>query len=204
VNFKYQKTDHTRQHPIIGWVGRIEENKNWRGFLAIGQRLIKSNPSIKLWMFIDNNLTSPEQGVQFKKLVNKYRIKKHLTIHNNIPNSQMSLYYSNIADSGGFLCSTSKVEGFGYAIVEAMSCKCPVLTTDSDGIKSFVFHNNTGKIYSQGNVDLALQEANSLLNNQILREKICNNALQYVQSQLSPEKYAKNFIEMLRELGLSV
>lgn len=202
-NFKYHKTNQLAQKPIVGWIGRIEENKNWREFLEIGKSLIKSKPALKIWLFIDNNLTSPQQGSQFKKLIHKYRLKNHLTIRNNIPHAQMQHYLSSIADSGGFLCSTSKVEGFGYAIVEAMCCKCPVLTTDSDGIRSFVFHNQTGKVYTQGDINQALQESYSLMNDQVLREGICNNALIFVHSQLTPDKYASNFISMLRELGIT-
>ncbi|WP_376768255.1 glycosyltransferase [Paenibacillus alginolyticus] len=47
---------------------------------------------------------------------------------------------------GGSLYSTSKVEGAPYSILEAMSCRCPVLTSDSDGVSSAVIHNQTGKI----------------------------------------------------------
>lgn len=36
----------------------------------------------------------------------------------NVSNEHMADYFSMIGDSGVFLCSTSKVEGFGYAIVE--------------------------------------------------------------------------------------
>lgn len=200
--FTYKRTSLPNKHPIIGWVGRVEENKNWREFLEIGREMVKINPLIRLWMFIDNNLTTPKQGSEFKQLIDNYQLKGHLKINNNIPYQQMAEYYSMIGDSGGFLCSTSKVEGFGYAIIEGMSCRCPVLTTDSDGIKSFIFHNDTGKIYPHGNVQIAVQEAKSLLFDKSLREKICSNALQYVQTHFTPENYAKNFLSMLRTLGV--
>ncbi|MEC0298328.1 MULTISPECIES: glycosyltransferase [Peribacillus] len=37
------------------------------------------------------------------------------------------------------------VEVAPFALLEAMSCKCPVLTTDSDGEGSPIIHNQTGK-----------------------------------------------------------
>lgn len=56
-------------------------------------------------------------------------------------------YYLIIRDLGGFLCLILKVEGFGYVIVEGMSCCCLIFIIDFDGIKSFIFYNYIGKIY---------------------------------------------------------
>ncbi|WP_394549216.1 glycosyltransferase family 4 protein [Priestia aryabhattai] len=200
--FSYRTVDNIESSPIIGWVGRIEENKNWEGFLELGYEIIKSNPLVKLWMFIDSSLTTPTQNRLFKNMINQYQLNNNIYIHDNIPHHKMPEYYSIIRDSGGFLCSTSKVEGFGYAVVEAMSCRCPVLTTDSDGIRSFVLHNYTGKIYSIEDLKSALEEANSLLTNRALRQQIGLNAQQYIHAHFTPRKYAKNFINMLRDLGI--
>ncbi|PFB01110.1 glycosyl transferase family 1 [Priestia megaterium] len=200
--FSYKKTNREEIYPVIGWVGRIEENKNWKGFLEIGYELVKINPLIKLWMFIDSSLTSANQENQFKNTINEYKLNNNLHIHDNVPHQKMPEYYSIIRDSGGFLCSTSKVEGFGYAIVEAMSCRCPVLTTDSDGIKSFVIHNYTGKIYPHDNIKAATEEAKILLFNNALRQKISLHAQRYIYTYFTPRKYAKSFIKMLRELGV--
>lgn len=46
-----------KDNPIIGWVGRLEKNKNWNDFLLIGAELLKENPNIQLWMFEDNTVT---------------------------------------------------------------------------------------------------------------------------------------------------
>lgn len=54
--FFYRMINKGEKYFIIGWVGRIEENKNWKGFLDIFYNLIKINFYIKLWMFIDSFL----------------------------------------------------------------------------------------------------------------------------------------------------
>ncbi|MFP3415838.1 glycosyltransferase, partial [Bacillus sp. SIMBA_074] len=101
----------------------------------------------------------------------------HLKMYVNQPHNKMAEYFSIIGDSGGFLCSTSKVEGFGYAVLEAMVCRCPVLSTDSDGVRSFIRHNQTGKFFDQGNIDQAELEGNELLSNIPLREDIRRKAV---------------------------
>jgi glycosyltransferase involved in cell wall biosynthesis len=94
------------------------------------------------------------------------------------------------------------VEGAPYSLLEAMSCRCPVLTTDSDGVRSSIIHNQTGKYYTLGNIDNAVREAKELMNNKAIRESIRSNALEHVKTHFSPDLYAQNFINMLKSLGV--
>jgi glycosyltransferase involved in cell wall biosynthesis len=191
-------------HPIISWIGRIEDNKNWREFLRIGYQLINTlDSNIQLYMFEDPTISSPIERGKFKNLIKHLNSEKNLTIYSNIPNSKMADYFSIIGDSGGLLCSTSKVEGAPYALLEAMSCKCPVLTTDSDGVRSSIIHNQTGKYYTLGNVAEAGKEAKELMKNNKLREQIRSNAFEHVKKHFNPDLYCRNFINMLVSLGIN-
>ncbi len=185
---------------IIGWVGRIEENKNWKDFLTIGAELVKNDPSLMLWMFEDNTLGSKSERVAFEQTVEHLGLRQNLTIFANQPHDKMALYFSIIGDSGGFLCSTSKVEGFGYAVLEAMVCRCPVLSTDSDGVRSFIKHNITGNFFEFGNISQAVQEAKELMSNIELREKIRERAIEHIGLHFSPSKYTENFLGMINAL----
>ncbi|UKJ83556.1 glycosyltransferase (plasmid) [Priestia megaterium] len=198
-DFRYQI--HPKEdRPIIGWVGRIEENKNWKDFLSIGAKLIQENASIQLWMFEDNTLSTPAERLAFERKIEELNLKSNLTIHANRPHSEMAKYFSIIGDSGGFLCSTSKVEGFGYAVLEAMICRCPVLSSDSDGVRSFIKHNLTGKFFTLENIDQAVQEGKELLSNIPLREKIRRKAVEHIETYFSPDEYAKNFLNMIQDI----
>lgn len=186
--------------PIVGWVGRLEENKNWKDFLLIGAQLIKENPAIQLWMFIDNTLGEESEKIAFKQKINELNLKENLTIYANQPHSKMADYFSIIGDSGGFLCSTSKVEAFGYAVLEAIVCRCPVLSTDSDGVRNFIKHNETGKFFELGNINQAVQEAKELMSNIQLREEIRRKGVKHIETHFSPDKYAESFLNMIHNL----
>jgi L-malate glycosyltransferase len=190
--------------PIIGWVGRIEENKNWQEFLQIGMRFIRRNPAIKLWMFEDASLSEQEERQKFNTLIKQLGIEKNLVVRSNVKHENMADFYSMIGDSGGFLLSTSKVEGFGYAIAEAISCRCPVLSTDSDGVRTFIIHNKTGKFYKLSHIGQAVKEGNDLMTNIRLRKAIQTNAFNHLQSHCSPEQYVFHFKNMLKRLGFSI
>ncbi|MEO2228316.1 glycosyltransferase [Priestia megaterium] len=189
-----------KSSPIIGWVGRLEDNKNWRDFLSIGAKLIKENSSIRLWMFEDNTLSISSERLAFEQKIRELNLKNHLMIYANQPHSKMAEYFSIIGDSGGFLCSTSKVEGFGYAVLEAMICRCPVLSTDSDGVRSFITHNVTGKFFELGNIDQAVEEGRELLSNTSLREDIRQKSVEHIEAHFTPDKYVENFLNMISDL----
>lgn len=188
-------------HPIIAWVGRIEDNKNWREFLTIGSHLIHYyNPYIRLWMFEDPDLANAQEREQFKREIERLKLEPYLTIYHNVPNDQMQTYFSMIGDSGGFLCLTSKEEGGPYCVLEAMSCRCPVVSSRKDGVASTIIHNETGKLYTLGDIVEALQESISLLSNEQLRESIRTEAQRLVCTEFTLERYAQNFINMIESI----
>ncbi|WP_194270835.1 glycosyltransferase family 4 protein [Fictibacillus phosphorivorans] len=193
--FGYRSITRT-PYPIIGWIGRLELNKNWDEYLMFAMRFIKQKPNAKFWMFIDDTLGNHHEKARFNKLLTRYKLTNSVVVHANIPHKQMADNLSIIGDSGGFLLSTSKVEGFGYAVVEAMSCKCPVLTSDSDGVKAFITHNVTGKFYMNENIGSAVTQGIELIDNLELRNSIIKHALNHL-SLFDLDTYANEFIKIL-------
>lgn len=189
-----------KQYPIIGWIGRIEQNKNWRDFLAIGQRLLVQHPNLYLWIFDDANLYEPAEKADFDVLSRSVPFANRLVRNSGVPHDLMADYYSMIGDSGGFVCSTSVLEGFGYSVAEAMLCRCPVLATDSDGVRRFINHNKTGKFFKHGDINQAVDEARSLMLNQQLRESIRLNGEEYIKNNFTTSLYCRRFRRMVKEL----
>ncbi|WP_136608372.1 glycosyltransferase family 4 protein [Paenibacillus dokdonensis] len=188
------------EHPIIAWLGRMEDNKNWREFLHIGHQLSYYIPDVSLWMFEDPNLSDPHERELFEQMVHNLGLRPRLTLRSNVANVQMQNFFSSIGDSGGLMCSTSKVEGGPLSVLEAMSCRCPVLATNSDGVALFIRHNATGKSYTLGNIAQAVQEALDLMINTERRENIRNNALRLLQTEFNPHLYCLSFISMLNQI----
>ncbi|MDO7906980.1 glycosyltransferase family 4 protein [Paenibacillus sp. JX-17] len=189
-------------HPVIAWLGRFErgDNKNWREFLMLTHHLVHVNPAIQLWMFEDINLSVPEERAAFYDMLQLLNVGANTRVLSNIPHPIMADYFSIIGDSGGFLCLTSKTEGAPYAVIEAMSCRCPVLSTDIDGVRSSLIHNVTGKVYPMGDITSGFYEALELMQNTVLRNALIHNAQVHVRQEFSPEKYCREFIGMLRAL----
>ncbi|MEY8740151.1 glycosyltransferase family 4 protein [Paenibacillus tundrae] len=189
-------------YPVIAWVGRLEHNKNWQEYLHISSEIIRQIPSSRMWMFHDPTLANPEDEVFFKHMLAEKGLEDRIGIFVNVPHSQMPTFYSMTAESGGLMLSTSLLEGFGYAVAEAISCGCPVLSTDSDGVRSFITHNKTGKFYPIGQVNTAVSEAIDLMQNTKLRERIRTQGRQHMSISFSPDRYATSFREMMTALRI--
>ncbi|WP_068773998.1 glycosyltransferase family 4 protein [Paenibacillus sp. FJAT-26967] len=200
-SFRFQG-DTVAPVPIIGWVGRLERNKNWRSLLEIGRLFKTRGRAFEIRMYVDNTLGPEEED--FRSMVRDYELGSSLIVMPNIPHKEMARQYSIIGDSGGVLLSTSRVEGFGYAVLEAMCCRCPVVSTDSDGVRSFIADRVTGRFYPHDDHEEAYRQISGLMENVPLREEIRYRASRHAAQQFSPGLYAEQFTHMLGELGVQV
>ncbi|CAI6044581.1 glycosyltransferase family 4 protein [Cohnella sp. JJ-181] len=189
-------------HPIVGWIGRIEPNKNWRAYLQIGAELARRGHDVHLWMFEDPTLSHPDEEAAFAAEVARLGLAGRIQRHFNVPNLAMSDYLSIIGDSGGFLASTSVTEGFGYAVGEALLCRCPVVAADSDGVRAFIEHSLTGLLYPQQGIAVAADLGEALLLDGGFRERIRSIGRHYVLERFAPGLYVANMLLMLRALGI--
>ncbi|MBW7457161.1 glycosyltransferase family 4 protein [Paenibacillus sepulcri] len=188
--------------PIVGWIGRLEANKNWRLFLSIAAALKMKNPLLQIWMFEDAFIFEPGEREAFNNLVHELHLAPNLVVRSNVPHDHMPLYLSAIGDSGGMVISTSFIEGFGYAVAEAMSCRCPVLSTDSDGVRTFIEHNRTGKFFMSRTVEEGVREAGLMMKNRAHTEQMREQAQQHIRSHFSLARYAADMVNILVALGL--
>lgn len=104
---------------IIVTVGRLEEQKNQKSLIKSFGEVLKIYPNVKLWIL--------GRGSEEEKL--KVLIKK-LNLENNIflLGFKRNIYkYLKQAD---IFVLTSKYEGFGNVLIEAMACGIPVISTD--------------------------------------------------------------------------
>lgn len=111
---------------IIGWIGKLDDHKNWRKFLRIVSQIIVIEKNVEIWLI--GGYTAPQYVVKdFISELNNYNIMDYVKWYPYIEYDKMPQIYRQIALSGGMTISTSQNESFGMTAVEAMACKCPLI-----------------------------------------------------------------------------
>ncbi|WP_181833072.1 glycosyltransferase family 4 protein [Bacillus taeanensis] len=175
--------DYWKNCPIIGWVGRLDSNKNWKLLLRIFKRLKRLYPKVKL--LIVSDLSTSTQLHDFYKKAFNYGLFNDFRVLANLPYEKMPLFYSTVAQSGGVLLSTSYSEGYPYNLIEAQACECPVVCTDIGGSREVVKGGVSGFTFPLINGSKAVSIISMLINNQKLHDKIGKQERDHVCKQNS-------------------
>jgi glycosyltransferase involved in cell wall biosynthesis len=84
--------------------------------------------------------------------------------------------WSYFARAAAFVCS-SRWEGFGNVIIEAMACGVPVVSTDCDyGPREIIRHNESGLLVPVENVDALAEAIGSVVDDQQLASRLAESA----------------------------
>ena len=73
--------------------------------------------------------------------------------------------------------NTSAKEGWGLTVTEANACGTTTVSSNVEGLRDAVIDNETGLLYEYGNINELAQKITLLLKDDLLREKLENNAL---------------------------
>jgi glycosyltransferase involved in cell wall biosynthesis len=152
-------------------------------------------------MFTDPELAWPGETEQMLQLTAELNLTHRITHYYSIPHRRMPDYLSRVADSGGALLITSMTESFAYAAPEAICCRCPVVTTDCDGVRAVITHEVTGLYYPHGDIAGGARQVLRLLTQPALRERLVTSGQRRIRKELSPQRFAGLFVQMLQSLG---
>jgi glycosyltransferase involved in cell wall biosynthesis len=167
--------------PILAWLGRLDELKNWRGFLRLGRRL--SGQPHELWLIgrgVDRMAQEVLEEAQSQQVVERLRWFAGVD-HKFLPN-----LLDAVRDSGGVFVSTSRGESFGMAVAEAMARGCAVAVPDNPPFNELVEHGVTGLRYADERA--ASGAVGRLLQDSSLRDGCGRRARAWVVEQFAPAK----------------
>ncbi len=150
---------------IIGIVAALEPEKNVEEFLKIAQQLLQHQHSNYHFIIIGN-------GSLKTKLESTYKSEK---IHFLGYKEDISAILK-IMDVFLF---TSKLEGFGQVILEAMASKTIVVCNNFDVANEIIQHKQTGYIFNT--IPQAVESIEYIINNTQHKSTIEENAFHYVQ-----------------------
>ncbi|OED30839.1 glycosyltransferase family 4 protein [Methanosphaera sp. WGK6] len=186
-----------RQENQIFFLSVLDKFHKYKGLDYLLESLVnvkKSIPSIKLIVGGQGELMH-----YYQEKVNKLGLENNVEFKGFLTDEKVIEYY---AKSELFILPSisSLQEGFGIVVLEALSCKTPVISTDIVGVSEDVVKTNSGIIIPPKDIN-ALEEAIiTILTNKELQKTMGENGRKLVQEKYEWTSIANKIYKLYEEL----
>ncbi|MDI6785417.1 MAG: N-acetyl-alpha-D-glucosaminyl L-malate synthase BshA [bacterium] len=129
------------------------------------------------------------QKEDIRNLVNKLNLTKKVIFDN----SKQKI--AKIISKSSIFILSSKMESFGLAALEAMSCGLPIVAYKVGGLPEVIAHNKNGFLVKKDNVQALAEAVLKILQSKTLFEKFSINSREIVISSFNEDKIVKEYEE---------
>lgn len=185
-------------HPWIGWVGRLEPEKNWRHFLAVASALATARDAVG-FLLVGGWAASDEVKYELLARVKELSLIDRIRWVSALDYDAMSRFYAVLAASGGCLLATSLFEPFGMSIVEAMASGCPVVATRAGAFRELVHDGRTGLTFTPDDTAEAVVRVLQMIDDATLRERVVADGAAMIESTFTPARVVERYLDILTE-----
>lgn len=172
---------------IIFFLSSLDEYHRYKGLDYLLKSLEKVRSTIN-----DFKLIVGGKGKlinEYKSLVKKLGLERHVEFHGFIPDEKLVNYY-NLADVF-VLPSISNEEGFGMVALEALACKTPVIVTDIVGVSNDLLKYNAGLVVKPRDIESLSKALIRLLEDPESRLKMGERGQKLVENKYTWNRVAK-------------
>lgn len=182
----------TNKAKIITHISNFRAIKRIEDVIKIFAKIIKK---------IDAKLLLIGDGPEQKKA---YRMVARLGLLNRVHFLGLQSSIIKLLSITDLFLLPSEKENFSLSALEAMSCGVPVVATKVGGMPEMIKSNVNGFLAEIGDIDLMAKYSIDLLSDNILYQKISNNAKKKVEKYFTPEKiipqYEKVYSKVIKKI----
>jgi glycosyltransferase involved in cell wall biosynthesis len=131
--------------PVVAWVGRLDQLKNWRGYLEVLSRLEERGVEFEGWMAGD--YPRPGGWPDLYRAARELGVLHRLRWYKGVAHHKLPGWFDLVRESGGVFLCTSRGDSFGMTLAEAMARACPVIAPRRGPYTEFIEHGLTGYLY---------------------------------------------------------
>jgi glycosyltransferase involved in cell wall biosynthesis len=197
--FYFREPKNKSAKRIIGWVGRLEKEKNWKHFLKIASLLVKERRDL-LFLMVGGYSAEEDVKKDLLACAKQMDLMDHLKWIPFLEYERMPGVYSLISSSGGCLVTTSVIEPFGMTVIEAMACQCPVVASRVGGFQEIIEDGSNGFLYEVNHTPEATGKIDALLESISERDRLIGNGKSTVAAIYSAQRVVEKYLKVLEEL----
>jgi glycosyltransferase involved in cell wall biosynthesis len=172
-------------YPVVAWIGRLDDHKNWRGFVEIAGLLGRRGVEHEAWII--GKPVEPDGPEELLKAAREAQVLRRLRWLGALPYGRIPVFLDAVRESGGAVISTSRGESFGLTIAEAMARRCAVAAPDQAPFPEFVAPGRTGTLFTPGSAESAADRLQELITDAALRAEMGGRAREVVLARFAPE-----------------
>ena len=125
----YPSPGEPNARPIVGWVGKLDEQKDWKPFLLTASLLAEGGRDLDFWMAGGEHARDAVVEA-FLESIDALDLSERLRWFPRLEYAAMRRFYAAIAASGGCMLATAP----STSIAEALLTGCPVVAPDRGAV----------------------------------------------------------------------
>lgn len=172
--------------PVAAWVGRSEFPEKDSAALLV----VCSLGILERFQVTVADPSPDSTGIDESWLPSGSRLVKRLVWE------EMPDFYRAVAESGGFVLSTSRVERCPMNLIEAQACGCPVIAPSVGGIPEVVIDRQTGVLFDRTKGPSAVREAVEWLYSGDNWDNASTAAAEYAAAHFSSRRMHEEYLEV--------
>jgi glycosyltransferase involved in cell wall biosynthesis len=162
---------------VVLYVGRISPSRGVHYLIKAIPKVVEGHPNVK-FILVGNHAP---QHLRFKEklmeLAEKLGVADYVIFTGPVPNDEIPQYYSA---SNVLVLPTLGGEGVTRAVLEAMSCEVPVVSTPDAGLPDVVLPYETGLLVPKRNAESLAEAILTLLKDAELSRKMGRKARELI------------------------
>lgn len=170
--------------PVVCWIGRLDDHKNWQGFLEVVEHLPEDRP-FEAWLV--GKPVEARGAIELLERARQRRVLGRLRWFRGLAHERIPALLDAVRDSGGVTVTTSRGESFGMTVVEAMARACCVVVPDEGPFTELVEPGVSGELYRSVSFRGAAAKVAALLDDHARRRACGERARRSVLERFAPE-----------------
>lgn len=137
---------------------------------------------------------------QLENLLDKTRLKDYIEMPGVLPHEELIKKYENreidLVVLPSIITEKGEMEGIPVALIEAMACGIPVISTNTGGLPELL-SDDTGIIVKERSPEQLAEAIIRIIKNEDLRRKITENGFKKIQEKFNGAKNIKILLELI-------